>query len=1106
VKNFAENLKLLNTAQRLAVDTIEGPVLVVAGPGTGKTQLLGMRAANIVKQTDAAPQNILCLTFTDSAAAAMRERLVALMGPEGNKVAVHTFHSFGTEVINQNPEYFYNGARFNPADDMSGYEILQDIFKSLPHTNALAKTMNGEFAALRDAQVAISHLKRAGLLPNELLKVLDHNQKFYEFAEPLLAPIFAKRLGKKDFDALEAAHVKLSQFKPQPTEFAFVKPVSEICLHELALVLFAAKASGKTTLITAWRNAWLEKNAQGEFVFKDRVRAKKLRALAHIYEKYREALTKAELFDFDDMVSLVAHTLEQKPELRFNLQEQFLYIMVDEFQDTNGAQLRLLSALAENPVNEGRPNILAVGDDDQAIYAFQGAELNNVLDFTTRYSDVKVITLTENYRSTQEVLDQARNIIGKAENRLETTLKNISKQLTPHRGGVSRVELNEFQTPFSECQWVAQAVAKQISSGESPSEIAIIARNHKHLIELLPHLHAADIATNYERRNNVLENPQINQLITLAEVVVYIGDGRFDLADELLPELLSYDFWQVKASDVWQLSLRAHKERRMWLELMLESKDKLRQIAEFLVVCSHMALHEPLERMLDELIGTDEKQAPDNDMVEPFQSDSNGPHESYSSPYRAYYFSDQRLKTQPNDYLAVLSGLRAIRQRVKTRASSNLRLADFVELIGLHERTDTPIVDNSRIVAATDSVTVMTAHKAKGLEYNSVYILGCQDDIWGRRARHRASSLSFPHNLPIEPAGGSYDDALRLFFVAVTRAKQNVFLTSHKLNGDGKPVLLAEFLQESGIKTIGHTTTAMPDFEQLTPGWETRYLNLPKIKQADLLKPTLELYKLSATHINNFLDVSRGGPQAFLLQNLLRFPQAMTPHQAFGYAIHAVLQRAHTHLTATGERRPIEDILHDYELQLQQAHLTESELTYWLQKGSDVLSTYLNARYDNFTPQQVAERNFYGQDVTVADVRLTGALDLMQINKVAKTIIVTDYKTGKPAPTWRATDDFGKIKLHKYKQQLLLYKLLVEHSREYSGYTVEKGVLEFVEPDNDGNLHSLELTFDASELDKFKQLIGAIWQHIMHLDFPDTSKYPPNYQGILDFEQDLVNK
>lgn len=1104
VQSFREQFEQLNKKQQQAVTTIDGPVLVVAGPGTGKTQLLAMRAANIVQTTDTAPSSILCLTFTESAALAMRQRLIELMGVEGNKVAVHTFHSFGTEVINQNVEYFYNGARFAPADDMASYQLLRDIFQELPHSSPLAKTMNGEFTALHDAQIAISHLKRAGLLPNELLNIIEHNKTFYDFAEPLLAPLFAGRLSKKDFPNFTKALAKLGTFKPGELNIGAVKPVAELYLHEFTKAINDAENSDKTTSLTAWRNAWLEKNKQGDFVFKGNAQSKKLKALAGIYEKYRAKLSEAELFDFDDMVSSVAHTLETTPELRFNLQEQYLYIMVDEFQDTNGAQLRLLNALAENPVNEDRPNILAVGDDDQAIYAFQGAELNNVVDFTLRYRDVGVITLVDNYRSTKLILQQARGVITQAETRLESTLQNINKQLAPHNTKPSQVQVHEFTTPEAEHQWVTSAIQKLIAKGQKPSNIAIIARHHKQLIELLPHLHAANITTSYERRNNVLEDLHLQELITMARTIVHISDGQFDQVDELLPRLLSYEFWQLKTSDVWQLSMQAYKERRMWLELMLESTGKLREIAEFLVVQSHDSLHLPLDAILDALIGTNEQQAPDNELAEPAPQNPDGPREKFISPFRSFYFSEKQLNQNPEQYLALLGGLRAIRRAINNYQADTIFLKDFVALVDLYKQTNTAIIDSMRQVSAEGSVSLMTAHKAKGLEFNCVFVLSCQDDIWGRRARHRYSSLRFPQNLPIEPAGTTYDDALRLFYVALTRAKNNLYLTYHTANGDGKPTMLAEFLQTTNLTPTPHAATTSPNLEQLTPGWSWRYLNLPKVKQKTLLQPTLDTYKLSATHINNFVDITRGGPQAFLLQNLLRFPQAMTTSQIFGYTIHAVLQRAHTHLSATGEKRPIEDILHDFELQLQRTHLTDRDIGYLTEKGSDALHAYLGANYANFNPDQIVERNFYGQDVVVGSARLTGVLDLMQVDKTTKTITVTDYKTGKCYGSWRGQTDFDKIKLHKYRQQLMLYKLLVENSREFAGYTVQKGILEFVEPDPDGNLHRLELDFDQQELATFVRLLQAVWQHIQDLNLPDTGDYETTYGGISKFEQDLL--
>jgi DNA helicase-2/ATP-dependent DNA helicase PcrA len=257
--------------------------------------------------------------------------------------------------------------------------------------------------------------------------------------------------------------------------------------------------------------------------------------------------------------------------------------------------------------------------------------------------------------------------------------------------------------------------------------------------------------------------------------------------------------------------------------------------------------------------------------------------------------------------------------------------------------------------------------------------------------------------------------------------------------------------------------------------------------------------------MNNFLDVTNGGPQAFLLQNLLRFPQAMSPNAVFGSAVHAVLQRAHVHQTSSGEKRPVEDILHDFELQLQNSRLDEYEFNRLLEKGSDVLPTYLNERYASFIPEQIAEYSFRNQGIVLDGVRLTGAIDLMLPHEQSHAIVVTDYKTGKPSRSWQGNTDYEKIKLHKYRQQLMMYKLLVEGSRDFGGkYHVSQGIIEFIEADDDGVIHQLIMDIDREEFEKFKQLVRVVWEHIMKLDMPDTSHYPTNYKGLTMFEDDLL--
>ena len=272
----------------------------------------------------------------------------------------------------------------------------------------------------------------------------------------------------------------------------------------------------------------------------------------------------------------------------------------------------------------------------------------------------------------------------------------------------------------------------------------------------------------------------------------------------------------------------------------------------------------------------------------------------------------------------------------------------------------------------------------------------------------------------------------------------------------------------------------------------------------DLLRTSLEKYKLSATHLNNFLDVTHGGPQMFLLGNLLHFPSTKSPAASYGTAIHATLQQAHVHVAATGEQKPLEDILHDFETNLITERLNPLDYTTYHQKGSEQLQTYLAEKYGSFTPTQKSELNFSSQEVYLDDAHLTGMIDVVDINKEERTMTVTDYKTGKAVASWKAIAEYDKIKLHKYRQQLLFYKLLVEKSRDYSNYTVTRGHLEFVEPNRSNEVCSLELSFDKEELERFSRLIAKVWKRIITLDLPDTSVYEQNYKGLLAFEDDLL--
>jgi len=1099
--DFTARYRKLNARQKQAVDAIDGPVMVIAGPGTGKTELLSMRAANILRQTDTLAENILCLTFTESGASAMRQRLLQIIGPDAYKVAIHTFHSFGSEVINQNSEFFYHGAHFRAADQLSSYEILRTIFDELPHTSPLASKMNDEYTHLGDTLSVISELKKSGLTSDELATVCDANDTVIAVAEPLLAKVFAARLNKTTASQL-AALVETIRASGGEVALPGITPLSQLLADSLQSAVDQADETNSTKPVTAWRNAWMKKDEKGNFIVKSRERQAKLRAAGDIYEKYLVRMQAAELYDFDDMILRVVHAMEVFANLRYNLQEKYQYIMVDEFQDTNLAQMRILHNLAASETNH-QPNVLVVGDDDQAIYSFQGADIGNIHGFRSLFPATQLIVLTDNYRSTDTILSHARSVITLGTERLENHIPELNKTLTAHKThATSTVQLVELPNADSERQWLADTIAAKIAGGTTPGEIAILARRHHELVALLPYFHQANIPVNYERRDNILDLEIIQLIEHIASLLVAIFEQRHTDANSLLPELLAHPAFAVTPQDLWRLSLRAHAARQTWLETMTTTPQFM-PLQIWLVNLSQALAHTPLEQMLDEIMGTPkEKSTPSSRL--PRRSDEQAP-EQFISPLYAYYFSPENLKKDPEAYLSHLQSLTTLRHKLREyHPDETPSLQCLLEFIQLHRQLGSTITASRPPSQQANAVTLMTAHKSKGLEYDSVYITGAIDTAWGERVRTRSRLIAYPENLPFAPAGDTYDERLRLFFVAMTRAKHHLTISYANSDAGGKSTPRASFLagQQWSPDMPPTDNSLAAQIHAAETAWYQPLIQPPHAELRALLAPTLETYKLSATHLNAFLDVTRGGPQAFLVNNLLRFPQAISPSAGYGSAIHAALQRAHAHLAATHNHRPTEDILHDFEEALANQHLSEADFHAYLQKGTDVLSAYLAAKHHTFVATQKTELNFANQSVHLDAAHLTGSLDL--VNIADGTITVTDYKTGRPSRDWQGKSDYEKIKLHKYKQQLMFYHLLILNSRDYRKYAIDQAVLQFVEPTPHGELVALQATFSAADLAEFAQLIQAVWQRITTLDLPDTSEYEASYKGMVAFEQALL--
>jgi DNA helicase-2/ATP-dependent DNA helicase PcrA len=1125
--NFAERYKELNKQQKKAVDTIDGPLLVIAGPGSGKTEILSLRVGKILQESQVLASDILCLTFTEAASVNMRNRLTKLIGQEGYRVAIHTFHNFCVEIIQKYPEYFYNGAFFSAADELTQVQILEEIFEKLPHKNPLSsKHPEQGFVYLKDSLYLMGNLKKAGIEPGEFKKILNHNKKLIPEINKIIQTIFADRLSK---EAITKAKVNLVKLKMIADNSAkdfpniFFKDLAFATYETLKVATDDADDSDSTKPLSAWKESKLKKDDDNNNVLKDTLYIEKLLAFADIYADYRKAMFEKGYYDFDDMILDCISLLEKNPSLRFEIQEQYQYILVDEFQDTNEAQMRLIHFITDAPVNEGKPNIMAVGDYDQAIYRFQGAEVANFSNFLKEFKDVEVVTMTQNYRSTQDILDIAGEIISKGEINIEKISEEMGKTLISSNKNIKPGDIKhkEFTTCAHEYHFIAKEIRKKIDAGENPEEITVIGRKHYQLEEIVPYLKEVKVDIRYEREQNVFKEPHIAQLITISKFLTSIANKYKDEADEFLPEILSFPFWNVKREDVWKVSLAARRgeKEKNWLEVMLESKNpKIKSIADFLIELGIRSENEPLEKILDSIVGSHlalSEENEDDDTLETLPKVAG----LFVSPFKEFYFSKEKFEHAKAEYLSFLSSLRVFVNALREYKSGEvLSIKDLVEFVELHEENEIPLNDQSPFSKLKGAVNLMTAHGAKGLEFETVFVLSCQDNIWAGKGM--GSKIVLPSNLPIGPSSDNEDDKLRLFYVAITRAKRHLYLTSYQTEENGKEAKKLRFLvsekdkegiEKQALKTLYFPEQASKDedapqpHEVLTASW-LDYRTMPFIgSEKKILETLVDEYKMPVTHLNNFLNIERGGPQYFLEQNLLRFPQSKTASGSYGTAIHKTLEKYILSFKKNGKLENVTNVLDWFLIFLRKERMAPADFKQYSERGLEALEKFLDEKKDTFNQNDTVEFNFKDQSVNIGGAALSGKIDRI-VDIGNNELEVHDYKTGNPLEDWENSEPYKKVKAYEYERQLIFYKILVENSREFGGKKkVEKGILDFVEPKREnGQIITLDTLIDKEKTEKLKKLISIVYKKITKLDFPDITKYSKNLKGIEEFEEDLL--
>ena len=1045
----------LNQKQKEAVEYLDGPLLVLAGPGTGKTQLLSEKVVYILKNTDTAPENILCLTFTDSGAYNMRERLKSLIGKDSLKVNIGTYHAFGQDILSRYKNFSPDYTRIldTAIDEVTQFKIIKALQAKLPARDIL----NGDKVA--DIISTISSAKSAGLTGEDLEKIALQNIEDSKVLSEVISPFLENVVPRVFKASYENAYLPiyeiLKKYEDLPPIVGRIERSIAGMTRDLKEAIIEAGASSKITPLSHWKDAYFEKDGKGGYRLSDRVANLKLKSLSQIMKWYQEYLEENGLYDFDDMIIEAVKALSSDEAFRQTMQEKYQYIMLDEFQDTNPVQMSIIKELTDYE----KPMVMAVGDDDQAIYEFQGANASNLSDFQ-EYYNAHVVTLTENYRSTQEILDFSRQIINQAPNRFVN-----EKILTAHFDAPSKTQIHrmEFLASDQEYAFISDKIAELISSGVKQSDIAIISSKHKYFQPLLPYLKGhPEIKIAYERRDDLLLDTHIHEMIMIMKLAVEIAKEERPTVSML--EILAYPWLKVPVIEVVKLVREAKDAHRPIFDYLLnaETSENLADAVNFIAELATKVLNTPIE-----LIFSDFSKRMGVDGFAPFEM------------FR-YYENLASLKAK----------------LIKYAGDKPLRVTDLVEMADDYEAAGMQLTATSPYKDADEAVQVLSAHKAKGLEFGYVFIISADHTAWGK-GKGNNNFLALPSNLiQIRHTGTTDGEQIRLLYVALTRAKHTLYITNSVADFNGKSPERLEYFDEKVEKLEdGSEQIVSPflPFPRVLLGYEDGemgaidkrsvqrlkdYLTPFTINTPDMrsiYKERVKNYRLSATDLTSFIDITNAGPEEFFKKKVLGAEsEPENEILAIGNLMHATFEQV------TNSGISDEAAAEFYLSELEKRDLPVEIKDKIREKGPKELLIALKA-FSKVLRAGKAEVNLGPERIVVNGVPVTGKIDHILIDDENKIIEIYDFKTGK-----YHKDRWGSHPtLYKYMLQLQFYKMLLNNSPMYSKYRIEKAHILFVRPDNDGEVHDKLYEFNAEDEAEFMALLGAVYTEIHELKFLD---------------------
>ncbi|MDA1168955.1 MAG: ATP-dependent DNA helicase [bacterium] len=1041
---FQKQYSALNDEQRTAVDTLEGPVMVLAGPGTGKTQTLAMRIANILQHTQMDPWNILCLTFTESGVAAMRSRLLRVIGTPAYYVRIYTFHSFCNEILQDHPEIFATGNTWRLVSDAEKVQLFQTIVDTLPEGSPL-KPFYAPYLYFSNVLGAIGELKQEDISPDAFREVIVALASLFVATKDARDTFFSLTPKQRTYEAC----VEFQELLEKACDEASIAESIAYALQQL-FVTFEERHRNSDSAREQSKERTQLKNAVKKWFEVEGKNQERNMALSYVYEKYEQSLKTAGMYDYEDMISRVVAELTKNSDLLAEYQEEFQYILVDEYQDTNGGQNKVVALLGSF---DDSPNIFVVGDDKQSIYRFQGASLANMLSFYERYKkSVRVISLMHNYRSQKTIIDASGSLVSHNSQSLGAHIPGIIERLVPGKDMIERkIAIVTTESEDQEAYVIGQHILQLLEQQVPAEDIAVLYRYNNDGNILLQTLRAMNIPARLEMGEDIFAEHCVQQWSALLRWLV--GDAR----EDDIARIVQYAWWHIDSVDALR-TIHYATANHIPLLTVLSNMQYL-QKAE---VQDAAAMH-TIARTLSEL-----QQASARMPLMEFLE-----HILQKTSWKQYMLAS-------GDSVTVLRAMKRFLNEAKelSHTRSDYSARDFVQHLMFLQDTNIHLLTPAW-EGGVGAVHLLSAHKAKGLEWPHVFVIRMNDKHWGNPKKR--SGLALPEGLvkyDFVFLNDKNEDERRLFYVALTRAMHTVTLTRASHTATGKETVPSLFLAE-----LPEVSVVKSDYVETPQIQEKRLLETMIIQQGDFIhedakayiRSLLSHYVMSATHVNNYLEC----PRKFYWRNILQIPSTKTRSLMLGSAVHDSLRDVFE-LLKSGDQLPENKSLELlFEKYLRREAMSEADFNEIYSKGSKALLGYLQHYKNDFFTDVLTEYNFKKHRVQIQDVRITGKLDKIEIiDKDNKLVNVVDYKTG--------NSDAAYIKLKKdgnYFRQLVFYKILCDNAPQF-GYTMQSGEIDFIEASKKGYIKKkIEIT--NQDVDQLTEVMQKVWSEIHELKFMD---------------------